>query len=226
MKRLGAAEVLDYKSEDVVSQLRSHGPFKYLFTASGDQASQRALAELLQPTGGTYASVLGGDVSFPDNVTRVYLPFTIAAQKDENAEFRKWWYGEYLPEVLDEGLVEAVPIEKRNGGLGALQIASGDVLKGIVKGKNSCQSSRIGTWIGLWKSVTSQPEGNRIVWAESRVFILSARKKWLQQSGYEAMHLRPSSKMRTIAEHASMGVSCKKMNPKGSSKVRGNIKEK
>ena len=55
---LGASSVFDYKASDVLDQLRASGPFRYAMTASGDSAPQRAIAELLQPTGGQFASVL------------------------------------------------------------------------------------------------------------------------------------------------------------------------
>lgn len=89
-KRLGASAVIDYKAVDAVDQLRKMGPYKYLFSASGDAASQKALASLL-PDGGRFASVLGGDVDFPSNVERVYKPFSQAAQLDKNHEWRSWW---------------------------------------------------------------------------------------------------------------------------------------
>ncbi|KAF2261780.1 GroES-like protein [Lojkania enalia] len=134
-KALGASEVIDYKAPDAVDRLRAWGPYKYLFTASGDPKSQQALACLLQPQGGQFASVLGGDVELPSNVQRVYKPFSQAAQRDENSEFREWWYKDYLPKVLQEGLVEPVKYTKKEGGLGSLQQASTEVFEGRVKGK-------------------------------------------------------------------------------------------
>ncbi|KAL5388164.1 hypothetical protein DPSP01_003153 [Paraphaeosphaeria sporulosa] len=88
--RLGASAVIDYKAADAVDQLRKLGPYKYLFSASGDPASQKALASLL-PDGGRFASVLGGEVDLPSDVERVYKPFSQAAQHDENQEWRSWW---------------------------------------------------------------------------------------------------------------------------------------
>jgi NADPH:quinone reductase-like Zn-dependent oxidoreductase len=134
-KRLGASDVIDYKASDAIEQLRALGPYTYLFTGSGDPTSQKALASLLQPQGGQFASVLGGEVDLPSNVTRMYRPFSQAAQQEENSEFRAWWYREYLPKVLHEKLVEPVPFTKIGGGLGALQQASADVFGGKVRGK-------------------------------------------------------------------------------------------
>jgi NADPH:quinone reductase-like Zn-dependent oxidoreductase len=134
-KGLGASEVVDYKAPDVVERLMLLGPYKYLFTASGDLPSQKALVSLLQPEGGRYASVLGGDIELPSNIERVYLPFSQALQKDEHSELRSWWYGEYLPKVLQENLVDSVKFVKRDGGLHALQQASVDVFEAKIRGK-------------------------------------------------------------------------------------------
>ncbi|ORY13420.1 oxidoreductase domain-containing protein [Clohesyomyces aquaticus] len=134
-KRLGASEVVDYKAPDVVDRLRLLGPYKYLFTASGDLTSQKTLVSLLGSEGGRFASVLGGDVKLPSNVERVYLPFSQALQKDQYSGLRSWWYGDYLPKVLQERLVEAVKFTKREGGLPALQQASADVFEGKIRGK-------------------------------------------------------------------------------------------
>lgn len=135
-KRLGASEMIDYKAADAVDRLRQLGPYKYLFTASGDPASQKALASLLEAQGGgEFASVLGGEVELPSNVQRVYRAFSQAAQQEEYSDWRAWWYREYLPKVLREGLVETVKYTKVPGGLGALQQASTNVFEGKVRGK-------------------------------------------------------------------------------------------
>ena len=133
-KRLGAAEVIDYKDPDAVSRLRALGPYRYLFSGSGDVASQKALASLLEH-GGKFASVLGGDVELPSGVERVYTAFSQAAQKNEYAAWRDWWFKEYLPHVLQASVVEPVKFAKRDGGLAALQEASADVFGGKVRGK-------------------------------------------------------------------------------------------
>lgn len=126
--------MVDYKSPTVVDQLRDHGPYKYMFTASGDAASQKALASLI-PDGGKFASVLAGAIEFPSNVEIVYTAFSQAAQKDDYSDWRTWWYETYLPEVLAKGLVEPVKFTKVDGGLGALQQANQDVFDGTVRGK-------------------------------------------------------------------------------------------
>lgn len=135
-KGLGASDVIDYKAEDVVERLAKLGPYKYIFTASGDPGSQKALASILQlQQGGKFASVLGGEVELPSNVERIYTAFSQAAQNEEYSEWRDWWYGDYLPKVLRNNLVEPVKFTKREGGLAALQQASADVFEGKIRGK-------------------------------------------------------------------------------------------
>jgi NADPH:quinone reductase-like Zn-dependent oxidoreductase len=134
-KKLGATEVIDYKAADVVDKLRKVGPYKYLFTASGDAVSQKALATLLEPSGGKFASVLPSTIELPPNVDIVYTAFSQAAQKEEYSEWRDWWYQRYLPDVLSNGLIESVKFTKVDGGLSAMQQASQDVFDGKVRGK-------------------------------------------------------------------------------------------
>ena len=126
--------MVDYKSADVVERLHEHGPYKYVFTASGDAASQKALGALL-PEGGRFASVLPGGIELPPNLEIVYHAFSQAAQKEEYSDWRTWWYQEYLPEVLAKGLVEPVKFTKVEGGLAALQKANQDVFDAKVRGK-------------------------------------------------------------------------------------------
>lgn len=137
LKSLGASDVLDYKSPTVLNDLRALGPFKYLYSTSGDPASQQALAALLQPAGGKFASTMGGDVELPSNVERIYEFFGNVTQKEgDNFEiFAKWWYGEYLGRVIADGSIEPTPITKIPGGLGALQDAGDGMLDGKIRGK-------------------------------------------------------------------------------------------
>ena len=137
LKKIGAMEVLDYKDADVVEKLRAIGPFKFMYTTSGDPASQKALADLLGPDGGKFASTLGGDVDLPKNVERVYEFFGNVTQKEGAAfeKFARWWYGEYLGKVIADGSIEPTPFVEVKGGLGVLQKAADDMLDGKIRGK-------------------------------------------------------------------------------------------
>ena len=131
LQAVGASKIVDYKSPDVEAQLRELGPFKFLMTASGDPASQQVLAKLLQPNGGRFISVRAGEVELPKNVERIYNMFEAAGQ---GPDFRHWWYTKYLPEAIG-GAVEPTPVEKRSGGLKAIQAAGDDVFSGKAKNK-------------------------------------------------------------------------------------------
>ena len=134
LKEIGASQVLDYKSSEIETQLRELGPFKYLMTASGDPVSQQVLSNLLQPAGGRFISTRAGEVELPSNVERVYNTFELATQKPEFSEYAQWWYTTYLPKAI-AGAVEPTPIEKRGGGLKAIQAAAEDILSGKAKNK-------------------------------------------------------------------------------------------
>ncbi|KAE8867256.1 hypothetical protein PTNB73_05350 [Pyrenophora teres f. teres] len=134
-QKLGATHVVDYRAADVVDKLRQLGPYNYLFTASGDATSQVALATLLQPIGGKFASVLPSAAELTPNVEIVYKAFSQVAQEEKYSDWRDWWYQEYLPEVLLKDLVDTVKFTKIEGGLPALQQASEDIFNGKFKGK-------------------------------------------------------------------------------------------
>ncbi|KAH8432859.1 zinc-binding alcohol dehydrogenase family protein [Aspergillus melleus] len=131
VRGLGASTVLDYKDDEIVSKLKSFGPYDYIMTASGDAKGSSALSEILQPDGGTFASVRpqSSEMNLAKNVHLVYDFFSMTTQKPENGEFTEWWYGDYLPGALG-GNVTPTPLEKRTGGLNSIQVACTDVLEG------------------------------------------------------------------------------------------------
>jgi len=131
---IGANAVIDYHSPTIVEDIRSHGPFKFILNAVGNPESHMAIAALIYPPGGSYASVLPAQ-NLPENVKAIYTSFSMSVQKDEHKEFRDWWYGEYFTKVLAEGKIEPPRSVKREGGLKVLQQASRDVFEGKVKEK-------------------------------------------------------------------------------------------
>ncbi|KAI9369430.1 chaperonin 10-like protein [Aspergillus egyptiacus] len=131
VRGLGASTVLDYKDDEIVSKLKSLGPYDYIMTASGDAKGAQALSEILQPDGGTFASVRpqSDEMNLAGNVHLTYDFFSMTTQKPENGDFAEWWYRDYLPEALG-GKVTPTPWEKRTGGLNGIQDACTDVLEG------------------------------------------------------------------------------------------------
>ena len=131
VRGLGASTVFDYKDDEIVSKLKSLGPYDYIMTASGDTTSANAISEVLQPEGGTFASVRAqsDEMKMPKNVQLVYDAFSMSTQKPENGDFTEWWYGDYLTGALG-GKVTPTPLEKRAGGLNRIQDACTDVLEG------------------------------------------------------------------------------------------------
>jgi len=89
----------------------------------------------LLPDGGRFASVLPSGSELPSNLDIVYTAFSQAAQKEEFSVWRRWWYQEYLPEVLAKDLVEPVKFTKVDCGLVALQQAKQNIFDGKVRGK-------------------------------------------------------------------------------------------
>ncbi|RMJ22244.1 hypothetical protein PHISP_06884 [Aspergillus sp. HF37] len=58
VRSLGAATVLDYKDEQIVPKLKDLGPFDFIMLASGGEKAAKAISDILQPTGGTFASTI------------------------------------------------------------------------------------------------------------------------------------------------------------------------
>ncbi|PYH68329.1 zinc-binding alcohol dehydrogenase family protein [Aspergillus vadensis CBS 113365] len=131
VRGLGASTVLDYKDDEIVSKLKSLGPFDYIFTASGDAKSANAISDILQPNGGRFASVRpqSKEINLAQNVDLIYDFFSMTTQKEKYGDFTEWWYREYLPGALG-GNVNPTPLEKRTGGLNSIQEACTDVLEG------------------------------------------------------------------------------------------------
>ncbi|KAL4894281.1 chaperonin 10-like protein [Aspergillus ambiguus] len=131
VRSLGASAVLDYKDDEIVSKLKGLGPYDFIMTASGDANGANAISEILQPGGGTFASVRpqSDEMHLAGNVHLIYDFFSMTTQKPENAVFTEWWYNTYLPSALG-GNVTPTPLEKRPGGLNRIQDACTDVLEG------------------------------------------------------------------------------------------------
>ncbi|KAJ5496980.1 hypothetical protein N7463_008967 [Penicillium fimorum] len=131
VRKLGATEVLDYKDAQIVSKLKQLGPYDFVMTASGDDKGANAISEVLQPSGGRFASTRpkSEGMNLADNVSLIYDFFSTATQKAENRSFTSWWYRDYLPTALAGG-VTPTPLEKRPGGLCKIQEACSDVLEG------------------------------------------------------------------------------------------------
>lgn len=123
--------MLDYSDEQIVSKLKQLGPFDIVMTASGDAKGAKILSDVMQPAGGVFVSTRpqSPEMDLAGNVSLIYDFLSMSTQKPENADFTNWWYREYLPLAL-AGAVTPTPLEKRPGGLTAVQDACTDVLEG------------------------------------------------------------------------------------------------
>ncbi|KAL3477203.1 chaperonin 10-like protein [Aspergillus californicus] len=130
VRELGATQVIDYKDSLAVSKLRDVGPYDFIMCASGDAPGANAISQILQPTGGKFASTRpkSDAMDLASNVELVYDVYSMTTQKPENEEFSRWYYG-YLSTALAGG-VTPTPLEKRGGGLARIQEACEDVLGG------------------------------------------------------------------------------------------------
>ena len=126
VQSLGPSRIIDHTKpgEDVLSNIRSHGPYEAIFDAIGTPPVNNLLAQYLHSIGGgKYYSVGGPDKPLAEDVQCIFAPFSLALDKPEHQEFRAWFYIELVPRGLQEGIVVPTRPQWIEGGLDQAQKA-------------------------------------------------------------------------------------------------------
>ena len=126
VQSLGPSRIIDHTKpgEDVLSNIRSHGPYEAIFDAIGTPPVNNLLAQYLHSIGGgKYYSVGGPDKPLAEDVQCIFAPFSLALDKPEHQEFRAWFYTELVPRGLQEGIVVPTRPQWIEGGLDQAQKA-------------------------------------------------------------------------------------------------------
>jgi len=143
LKSLGADEVLDYKSETLVDDVRrlTDGRLAHAWDCRANADSARICAAAMADAGGQYTSLLHGTAEpvaavNPHVSTVVTLYYTIFGERDpmlgeappvtQNYEFGKMFW-ELSAGLLAEGKIKPIRIRTNDGGSG---------LEGVLKGLN------------------------------------------------------------------------------------------
>ncbi|KAJ5390160.1 alcohol dehydrogenase [Penicillium cataractarum] len=135
-----AAHIIDHcqPKEDLLRELRGHGPYEGIFEAIGSQTTTQLVVELLRETGGQFFSTSPspGDGQIPNNVQKKWAGYseTLASQ-EANRELRAWYLERYLPEALKNRSVWPNPALWLKGGLNSTQEALDLLYDGKVSGK-------------------------------------------------------------------------------------------
>jgi NADPH:quinone reductase-like Zn-dependent oxidoreductase len=111
--------------ENVVAELKAHGPYDAVFDAIGTPAATAVIGGVLAETGGVYYSTLppGKDDKLPGNVEKKTPLYGMKFNEPANRHIKKWYLEEYLPQGLSNGNIFPNPILKVPGGLSSMQEA-------------------------------------------------------------------------------------------------------
>ncbi|KAL2812407.1 chaperonin 10-like protein [Aspergillus granulosus] len=135
-----ATHIIDHcqPKEDLLREIRAHGPYEGIFEAIGSRVTTQLMVELLQETGGRFFSTSPspGDDRVPGNVQKKWAGYseTLVSQ-EENRELRGWYMERYLPEALKNRSVWPNPALWLKGGLNSAQEALDLLYDGKVSGK-------------------------------------------------------------------------------------------
>ncbi|KAI1628129.1 chaperonin 10-like protein [Exophiala viscosa] len=138
VQSLGPSTIIDHTqpAKDVLSKIKSNGPYEAIFDTIGLPDVTEVLAEYLTSIGGgSYNSLLAPDGPMPANVQRKFAPYSLSMDKPENAEFRTWFYSELVPKGLGTGIIVPTRPQWINGGLDQAQKALDLMMEGKVSGK-------------------------------------------------------------------------------------------
>jgi hypothetical protein len=120
---LGAATIIDHEQApaDVVADLKKYGPYDAVLDTIGLPAPTAILVEYFESLGGgaynTMIPPLPGTRDIPDNVKRIFAPYSFAFDEAEHKPLARWLYDEYLPQGLESGLIVPTRQHVVEGGL-------------------------------------------------------------------------------------------------------------
>lgn len=135
-----AAHIIDHcqSKEDILRELRAHGPYEGIFEAIGSQTTTQLMVELLRESGGQFFSTSPspGDDQIPNNVQKKWAGYseTLVSQ-EANRALRGWYMENYFPKALKNRSVWPNPALWLKGGLNSAQEALDLLYEGKVSGK-------------------------------------------------------------------------------------------
>ncbi|KAK1142355.1 hypothetical protein N8T08_007907 [Aspergillus melleus] len=129
VESLDPAYTIDHTApaETIAEELRSQGPVDRIFDTIGLPPVANSLVKYISSIGGgKYNSLIppiGGEDPVPDNVERLYAPYSWALEEEANGEIARWLFGEYLPDGLHSSLAVPTRAQVVEGGLDNAQHA-------------------------------------------------------------------------------------------------------
>ena len=138
VQSLGPSAIIDHSqpSPQLVSDIKSHGPYEAVFDAIGLAPVHEVLGQYINSIGGgTYYTLLIGTKPLPEKVECKFAPYSLSLDKPENHESRAWFYNELVPKGLETGTIVPTRSQWLEGGLGQAQEALDLMIEGKVSGK-------------------------------------------------------------------------------------------
>jgi NADPH:quinone reductase-like Zn-dependent oxidoreductase len=138
VRALGPSVVIDHtkSGNQVLSDIRSHGPYDAIFDTIGTLAVTDILAEYLHSIGGgVYYSVLGAEKPLPAGVEKKFAPYSLAMDQPQHHDFRTWFYRELVPKGLESGILVPTRPQWLEGGLTRAQEALDLMIEDKVSGR-------------------------------------------------------------------------------------------
>ncbi|KAH7370107.1 chaperonin 10-like protein [Rhexocercosporidium sp. MPI-PUGE-AT-0058] len=135
---LGASTVHAYNSLTIFQDLLALGPYKAIFSAQDTAADQVIIAKLLAAQGGgSFISTMGPrptSIPLPDNVRVEFVQYMDDYFKEENEEFKRWVFGDYIERGLENQTLKLGEVQDI-GGLGSVGEGLDMLERGVVRGK-------------------------------------------------------------------------------------------
>lgn len=106
---LGAAEVIDHTQplDQVVAQFEAHGPYHGILDCISKPDTHRIWVKLLAEKGGVVHGTLPNEIpdTFPSNIDYKFYPYSWVLEEEENGDWARWFYDEYVPQGLESGQI-------------------------------------------------------------------------------------------------------------------------
>lgn len=141
VRSLGPVSVIDHEQSpaEVVAALKANGPYDAVLDTIGLPGPTAILVEYFESLGGgaynTMIPPIPGTRAIPENVKRIFAPYSFAFDEPQHKPLAKWLYEEYLPKGLESGLIVPTRQHVVEGGLAKCQEVLNLMNQGGVSGK-------------------------------------------------------------------------------------------
>ncbi|KAH9209773.1 alcohol dehydrogenase GroES-like domain-containing protein [Leptodontidium sp. 2 PMI_412] len=136
VSKLGAAKVIDHTQDKdaVIKAIVAEGPFDLIVDTISTNETVAITGPVVAAQGGGKLYALQpafGPDTVPEGVTRAFESWSLAPFEEKNRGLVEWAFDTYLPQGLASGRIVPLPVQKVEGGLGAVNDALDRLEKGV-----------------------------------------------------------------------------------------------